>query len=469
MNLERVYLRLPVTLQHLACSLEGWRLQHSRFNADFSALLAEAEGRARLSDDEVIACRDERLHRFVQHAATTVPYYRRWFRQHGVDPQAIRTLDDLAVLPILTKAEVQQHYADFVSEAVPEKERIIAHTSGTTGGGLRFATTLSAVQQQWAVWWRYRRAHGLQPATWCGYFGGRSVVPLAQSQPPFWRYNYPGRQLMFSGYHLKPENPAAYVAELRRQQPLWLHGYPSLLALLAAYVLETNCDLGYQVCWITIGAENLLPQQAELIERAFGVRPRQHYGMAEAVANISECERGALHVDEDFAAVEFLPNPHGAGHKIIGTNFTNPALPLLRYDVQDLAVMDDSSCACGRPGRIVSSIDGRQEDYIILPNGARLGRLDHIFKDLVNIQEAQIVQRQPGEMTIRVVRSRAYTAADEKMLLAETRQRVGGDLKISIEYVDRLERSRSGKLRFVVSEIPKGQLQSTTRYSTAER
>jgi len=49
----------------------------------------------------------------------------------------------------------------------------------------------------------------------------------------------------------------------------------------------------YPIRWITVGAENLLPQQADLIEQAFGARPRQHYGMAEAIANSSECERGA--------------------------------------------------------------------------------------------------------------------------------------------------------------------------------
>jgi phenylacetate-CoA ligase len=116
---------------------------------------------------------------------------------------------------------------------------------------------------------------------------------------------------------------------------------------------------------------------------------------------------------------------------------------------------------------VVTSIDGRQEDYVILPGGARLGRLDHIFKDLVNIQEAQIVQRQPDAMTIRIARGRHYTEQDESRLLAETRQRVGQEIKISIEYFEQLERSRSGKLRFVISEIPTGQLQSSSRYSTA--
>ncbi len=392
-DFEALYLKMPVYIQHVICSLEGWRIQRIRFDRPFWALLQEVETHTLWSDERILEYRNLRLRSFVQYAVETVPFYRSRFRELGISPEDIHTIDDLKVLPVLTKEEVQEHYPEMISEAVPKHQQTITHTSGTTGGGLRFATTLRAVQEQWAVWWRYRRWHGLQPGTWCGYFGGRSVVPLSQTRPPFWRYNYPGKQILFSAYHMSFKNMAVYVDELRRRQPPWLHGYPSLLTLIASYLLETGIDLGYQVQWITVGAENLLPQQADLMQRAFGVRPKQHYGMAEAVANISECEYGNLHVDEDFAAVEFIPNPECPGYKVIGTNFTNPVTPLLRYDVQDVVALTDETCSCGRPGRIVERIDGRQEDYVILKNGARLGRMDHIFKDLINIREAQIYQR----------------------------------------------------------------------------
>jgi phenylacetate-CoA ligase len=229
--------------------------------------------------------------------------------------------------------------------------------------------------------------------------------------------------------------------------------------LISGHILEKKLDLGYCVRWVTIGAENILPQQAALIKQALGVRPLQHYGMAEAVANISECEHNQLHVDEDFAAVEFISNPDGAGYKVIGTNFTNLATPFLRYDVQDLVTLTSAPCSCGRPGRVVASVDGRAEDYIILRNGARLGRMDHIFKDLVNIREAQLYQKYPGKMTIRVVRGHRYSKADEVALLNEIQKRVGRNIDIRVEYVERLERSSTGKLRFVVSEMPAGQLE----------
>ncbi|MDQ3875298.1 MAG: hypothetical protein M3322_07110 [Actinomycetota bacterium] len=452
---EAVYLRLPVVLQQAACSFVGWRTERTRYGGAFPRLLSEAEARTYWSREQIRSYRNARLADFVEHAATTVPFYRERFREAGVDPREVRSLDDMSAIPVLAKGEIQERSADLVSPEGMTGDSRWAHTSGTTGGGLRFPVTLAAAQEQWATWWRYRGWHGIAKGTWAGLFAGRSIVPSSQRQPPFWRLNAPGRQLLFSGYHMSPANLPAYVEELRRRKLPWLHGYPSLLALLAAHLIEARTDLGYEVQWVTIGAENLLPHQVSLMERAFGVRPRQHYGLAEGVANISECEVGSLHVDEDYAAVEFVPTETEGACRIVGTNFTNRAAPLLRYDTQDVAsVSVGASCSCGRPGRVVQQVDGRLEDYVVLGDGTRIGRMDHIFKDMVNIQEAQIHQSRPGALTIRVVRGAGYTDADEQALLAETVRRVGSETDVAFEYVTSLARSRTGKLRFVVSEIP---------------
>lgn len=462
MNQESLYLKLPIYLQNLACSIEGWRIQRTRFNRSFLDTLQKVESRARWSSDQIHSYRNERLVAFIYHCYNTVPFYNKRFKELHLHPEDFSSLDDLPKLPIMTKQEVQDNYCDLVSSAIPKYQHIVAHTSGTTGGGLRFATTMVSIQEQWAVWSRYRRWHGVQLDTWCGYFGGRSIVPLAQINPPFWRYNYPGKQIFFSAYHMSPSNLDAYASELSRKQPSWLHGYPSLLALLASHIIEKNIHLGYRIQCVSIGAENLLPHQAELIEKAFGVRPKQHYGMAEAIANFSECEYGRLHVDEDFSATEFIPDLSGSGCKIIGTNFTNLATPLLRYDVQDLATVVDEVCPCGRTGRIVGCVDGRVEDYVILKSGARLGRMDHVFKDLVNIREAQIHQKDPGKITVRVVRGEHFGDQDELRLFQEMRKRVGEDTEVNINYVKQLERSRTGKLRFVVSELKNAQIRLNT-------
>ncbi len=455
---DALYKRLPVFMQNWACSLEGWRIQRSRFGPGFWKTLEEAEQRGTWSHEQIVAYRDRRLCWFIQHCAESVPYYQKLFDRLRIHPQDIKGLADMSGLPIMTKADVQEHYADLLSTQVAPRRRIIARTGGTTGSGLQFAITIESVHQQWAVLWRYWRWHGLSFGTWCGYFGGRSVVPLSQGKPPFWRYNHPGRQVLFSGYHMSPGNLGYYIDELRRARPPWLHGYPSILALLASYLLEHGQTIEYPVRWITIGSESLLEQQIRQIQQAFGVTPLQHYGSSEAVANCCQCPCGRLHVDEDFAATEFIPLADGQGYRVVGTNFSNPATPLLRYDIGDIVELEDAPCDCGRPGRIIRSIDGRKEDYVILRKGARVGRMAHIFKDFDNIRETQLYQNMPGILHVRVVRRATYTAKDEAMLLQKFHDRFGAELEIRVEYVDRLPRSATGKLRFVVSEIKEGQL-----------
>jgi phenylacetate-CoA ligase len=199
-----------------------------------------------------------------------------------------------------------------------------------------------------------------------------------------------------------------------------------------------------------------MPQQGTIIEAAFGKQPLQHYGMAEAIANISQCEAGSLHVDEDFAAVEFLQSGVGGPWRIVGTNFSNLATPLLRYEVGDHAELSNRVCPCGRPGRIVASLDGRKDDYVISRNGAKIGRLAHLFEALVNVREAQIRQSYPGEIKVLVVKTPAYGDRDEDSLRRELAYRLGADMKVVVSYVEKLERTTRGKLRFVVSEIPAG-------------
>ncbi len=362
MNPERLYLAMPLPLQNLLVSCEGWSIVHSRYNARFRRFLAEYGDRTLWDAGQVESFRNRRLRDFVAHAARTVPHYRDLFAKLRLRAEEFCSLADLQQLPILTKQEVQESPERFMSEAVPRRARRVCHTSGSTGAGLRFAATADCQREQWAVWWRYRQCHGLTHHTPCLYLGGRSVVPLTQRRPPFWRHNRPGRQILFSAYHLGPETAESYLRAMKSSGAAWMHGYPSLVSLVAHYALEWGIRPSLR--WVTTGAENLLPQQIQLIERAFGVRPIQHYGMAEGVANVSQCPRGNLHVDEDFAAVEFVAHPAG-GFRILGTNFTNPAFPLLRYDTGDVAApVGRPVVAAGQEGSSTSSTAARKTMWL---------------------------------------------------------------------------------------------------------
>lgn len=461
MNSKHIYSHLPTFCQNILCSLYGAQLIWKRYDNNYKTLEREVFEREKWTEQQLKSFTQKRCQAIVKHAASTVPYYRRLFAEMHLNPEDISGPEDLKVLPIINKQIVQENSADFHSDLKDQMKYSIVRTSGTTGAGLIFPVTLEAEQEQWVVWWRYRARFGLDRNTWYAHFHGKSIVPLERSKPPFWRMNRPGRQVLFSAYHMSERNLSFYVDELNRRQPPWIQGYPSLLSLMASFMLEKGSKLNFRPKVITVGSENLLQQQKQAIEKAFNAPCRQHYGMGEGVGNISECPEGNLHVDEDYAHIEFLPTDDNS-YRIIGTNYTNYAFPLIRYDVGDLVRLEDPDkrCPCGRMGRLVKSIDGRKEDYILTPDGRHIGRLDHIFKDMVNIKECQIFQEHVERVIFRVVRGKEYTEKDEEMLLNETRERLGNQIKIDIDYVEAIDRTKSGKLRFVISKIPEAQIQN---------
>lgn len=451
---EAIYKHFPVSMQNLLCSLEGWRIKRFRYQGNYENIFAEVKSRTWMSYDEICEFRNKRLVNFLNWSVTTVPHYRKLFKTLGADPMDFKSIEDLKKLPILSKKEVQNNPTDFISEGVPRHKMGMVHTSGSTGAGLCFYTTREAIQEQFAMYQRYLGWHGLSLNEWRAYFGGRSVVPMNQTTPPFWRYNFCGKQVIFSGYHMSDENLSHYVEVLKKRKLEWIVGYPSLVTLLAQYILNFGVSLGYSVKGIILSSENLMPQQQDIIEKVFGTKPIQDYGLVEAVANISQCERGCLHVDENFSAVEFEKFDYDdESYRVIGTNFTNLATPFIRYDTGDIVSLDTRGCECGRPGRAVKSIDGRREDYVLLKNGTKIGRMDHVFKDLINVSEAQLYQEKAGTIEVRIVKGPKYGASDEKQLLNEMRKRVGDGTELKLTYMEKIPRTTRGKLRFVVSTI----------------
>lgn len=345
---------------------------------------------------------------------------------------------------------VKDNFEALISNDFDKNRMIKRSTSGTTGSGLTFYTTDKAIHEQFETFWRARNNIGIEFEEYNATFGGQNVVPLEQNKPPFWRYNIPGNQVYFSVYHLHEKNIESYISELGKKKIKWIHSYPSSISLIAKYMIENDIELKHKIRYITTGSENLMDTQKDMIYNAFGVVPYQHYGQAENVAIFSEDLDHKILVDEDFSAVEFIYDSELQIYKVVGTSLNNYAMPFIRYEIGDVADYTETN-----EGRRINFIDGRSDDYIILSNGTKVGRLAHVLNGVSNISESQIVQKRIGEINIRVVKGRDYNLEDEKQLIKNMQTKIGETEKIYIEYVNEIPKTKNGKLRFVISEIKK--------------
>lgn len=311
-QIKNIYDHLPAPLGNLAFSAAGANIQRTRYGRGFHEMLAEFESHEGWPAERVAEWRDARLRKLICHAYRTVPYYHDLMDEGGVDPASIKGIDDLEMLPTLTKDMVKSAPERFVSSEASSMNLMHVHTSGTTGSGFRFLSTVECQQAQFACFWRYYRKHGIDIGTWQAQFSSRQAVPKRVSTPPFWRIDYPGRRYYMSAFHESPANLRYYYEVIQENRFEWISGYPSLMVLLAQWMNERDLRFDF-IRAVTCGAENLLDHQADAMERAFGVRPVQTYGQTENVAIFSQQPDRRILVDEDFSAVEFLPTANNAG------------------------------------------------------------------------------------------------------------------------------------------------------------
>lgn len=450
MDLIKLYNKLPIIVQNMACSFEGKRIQIQRYGSDFQNIFMDYKQRNNWSYEQMCDFRDKRLKLMIKHCYDTVPFYRNLFDDYGINPESIRDLEDLKKLPLLTKSIVKNNFNNLISTDINKNKVIKIKTSGTTGAGLTLYCTRETIYEQWSSFWRARNNIGIEFGAWNAIFGGKNVVSIEQQRPPYWRVNAAGHQVYFSVYHLNDSNIEDYISEIEKRRIKWIHAYPSAINLIAQYMVSHNRQLSSEIKYITTGSENLLESQKSVINQAFGIKPYQHYGQAENVAIFSERKDHKIFVDEDFSAVEFLYDPNLDTYKIVGTSLNNYAMPLLRYEIGDIADFRESN-----EGREILSLDGRKEDYIVLSNGTKVGRLADVFCHMTNIYESQIIQNKVGEIIIRIVKGCNYSYEDEKLLLNKLYLKIGKSEKIILEYVNEINRTKNGKLRFVISNVSK--------------
>lgn len=452
---EQVYPRLPVFLQNAACWYYGQKEARVRLGPAFEKRLQELTDSEKWTSGEIEAYQNDKLRSLIHHAYENVPYYRERWKALRVTPDDIRSRDDLHKLPVVTKEEIRQNADLFVSQKTPRRELLSRHTSGTTGKALHFYMTEEAVAFQWAVWWRHRLRFGVSPGSWHANFTGQRVVPITQRTPPYWRWNRPMHQVLINMQSLTPEKIPSIVAMLNSQQLDFYCGYPSFIHMLAVNAGDAGLRLASPPRLIFTGAENMLDFQRRDIQAFTGAILSDHYGCTEACGNASRCPEFVYHEDFEFGIMEGIERTPGDPVKtIVCTGFACDAFPFIRYEVGDTAVWrDDEACPCGRNSKTLLRIEGRRDDYIVTPEGARIARLDYLFKDALNVKEAQIVQEQLGEITIRLVRRNTYGTKDELEIRREVSTWLSPSLAVRFEYVQEIPREPNGKFRAVLSHL----------------
>jgi phenylacetate-CoA ligase len=201
--------------------------------------------------------------------------------------------------------------------------------------------------------------------------------------------------------------------------------------------------------------------QRRAIETAFDCPVTNRYGCEEVSLIACECERHqGLHVNSEGVYVELLrdgrPVAPGEPGSVVVTDLTNRAMPLLRYQVGDVASWSGRPCPCGRGLPLLGRVEGREADYVVTPSGELISGIsltDHLAVHIPGVAQVQIVQEEVSRLVFRIVRGPEFGPASLLRLGELVTEHFGPAVEFTCEYPERIAQEPSGKYRFCVSRV----------------
>jgi phenylacetate-CoA ligase len=426
------------------------------------AHVRELERSQWLPRSEIAKLQLDKLRALLRHANANCRFYAQRFSDARFDVEAFNSFKDLERIPPLTKQEIQDHHEDMIAANLPKADMLKNQTGGSTGQPITFFQSWDYREWALADLWRNYTMCGFQPGMRRAFLWGsdydskahkswmRRLLQDRLRENVFWidTFDIDERRLLQAAQRLERFRPHVIV------------GYVSSLCLFAD-VVKFHGISGIRPIAIQSSAEVLSAVQRELLEKTFHTKVFDRYGCRE-VGNIAhECDHhSGLHLLAECNYTEFLVDGHPVKPGEVGlvtvTNLFNRAMPLIRYQLDDLAIPSQVSCTCGRGLPLMHSVEGRRTDVILSPSGKLLHGefFTHLFYKLDGVRQFQVVQESQRELVIFIEpRSSFHYGQASEFLTNVIRQHGDPDFEIEVKVVNKIPPSSSGKFRFTVSKL----------------
>jgi phenylacetate-CoA ligase len=435
------------------------------------ALLREIERAPFVPAEEVRARQFERLSSLLAHAEARVPYYREMFRSLGISSRDVRSLDDFATLPVLTKEIVRERGRDLVRDDVPLESLSKHHSGGSTGVPLTFYREAAYMDASEAGTLRNFCQSGWQPGEMVAFFWGGNERLYGMSRWQFELRQQLRRMYQFDPFHSGPEEMSRWLERWRTLGASVAHGYASTIARFAEHI-ETTGQRVAPLRGVFTTAEKLYRPQRETISRVFGCKAYDLYGSSEVQNIAAECSHGEMHVNADFVVLEVESAAQTKGSEpapFLVTSLWNRAMPFIRYRNEDCGELVEGLCDCGNNFPLMRLNVARTSDNFILPGGRVVHGefFTHLMYGSEGISNFQFHQTAMDSITLWVVPAPGAQEARERTLKAAVEQikslAPGSEIEVLVRETEEIARSSAGKHRFTRSDVTKGSVASLKR------
>jgi len=428
-----------------------------RFNSTYKKLVKNQWK----SYPELKADQDSQLRTMIEYAYTNVPYYHRVFRELNIKPDDIKGISDLERLPILTKEIIKQNWDEFIPLNINKTRYYSQATGGSTGTPLKYRLDKFDRFLGGALMYRGWGYGGYKLGDKMVFLAGLSLNVGTKA------HEISRNIKKLSSYDMGEEDMRSYVKIINLLNPRFIRGQAYSIYFFSKWIKDNDLSIQNPLSVFTT-AEMLYPHMREMIEDVFNCKVYDGYGLNDGGISAYECpEHSGLHIDTERSVMEVVNQD---GHQmndgegqILATSLHNYAMPFIRYDTGDLGHIISENCNCGRGYRLLKRVTGRQLEMLMTPEGKYIHGFffNHILKEINGVKEFQVLQKTLNKIVIKIVPEDDF---DDKLLdqinkqLVPIRELIGRKSEaweVEFKIVEKIERTRGGKFRYVINEMKK--------------
>ena len=426
----------------------AWHAYNSyRKGARYRSRFSQAAALLDAPRETIVAFQKERLETLLQHAYETTPYYRELLKTES---------PDISEIPPLEKQDVRNQLERLCSEAFSQEQRIKNATGGSTGTPLTF--------YQDRNYWNQRNLSVYYFDRWAGWnFGEPQLIiwgaPADLKGDEHWKHrlnNLWRNQYWLDGFRLTDEKMQAAFEWMEQGYPQTILAYPSSLYQFVTFLSEKGLTSRWQLKGIIASAEMLHLHYRALAEDVFNTKVYNRYGGREVGLIAMECAEGRMHINcRDIYLEINSPNPYTEPGEILVTQLNNYAMPFIRYRIGDIGCLSNEVCPCGNQLPILAELLGRTTATFRTRTGTLIhgGYFTRQFYRIDGVSQFQVIQETLKHCVLKLVINEKWTDATRRHLVQGIQRVLGGDVIITIEFVEEIPLSTSGKREYTISKL----------------
>ena len=408
---------------------------------------------------------EKHLKKLLLHAYENVPYYTKVFDKIGLIKDGNVDLSKFNKIPILTKDIIRKHYKELFSKDYTERSWYYKESGGSTGEPIKI------VQDDVYVRWRNAAEHYYYAnilnideiaskkvivwGSWSDLFQSTKGI---KAKITSWLKN----SKLLNCLKMTEADIERYIQVINSYKPELIRGYSSSLCELARYAESKKLKV-FTPKAIVGTAETLTPEMRKQIENVFGTKLYNFYGAREVSSLAGECKEGLMHIFSFYNHVEILdgknkPVKKGDEGRVIVTNLFNYSMPIIRFEIGDVAVLGPKKCKCGNILPVLEKITGRITEWFVKEDGTTISPIFFIILFMGVYEKRlckkfQIIQEDYKKIRILIVPENDKKISNKKDIEEKIKLMMGKACKIQWEYVDDIPKTKSGKYVFVKSLV----------------